>query len=285
MKRSMKATAAALAALMGLSVCGALLPANVSAYYDEYGNWIDDDDDLDDFILGLAIADELINSYGYDSYYNDYYDYDYNYYDYYDYDDYYFDNSDYTTYYYTYDYYDDADTYVGYDYYLGSIFYNTSVGYYCYNGNNISFLGYNFKLRTKPTSTGNTITFIQGKLNDDPAYDAGLGFTSPNVKISGYRYSKYRIIGMIYEMQFKSKTGSDNLYFRMAKGFNDISGDNSDYNRTYKWKYGSTTVMLKGYKPGNYHLATWTKNGFTYSLRSEEGLSLKEMQSKLRDII
>lgn len=271
-KHTVKAIAAVMASLMAFSAVSAVT-ANVNAYWDEYGNWIDDDDldDLDDLLVGLLIADALSDDYYYtdtSSSYNDSYLYKTSYYD----------TSNYSSYANTYVYYDDSDIYVGNDYYLGSVFYNKRIGYYYYYGGNMVKLGWNYTLTTKPKQTGNVVTTVNRLATNDPAVDAGLGFSAPSYSISGYKYQGYSIIGQVFETKLKNETTTNYIYIRKARGYNDISGDESGYDLIKSWKIGNATVTIKGFRPGDYYLATWTKNGCTYSVRSDEAISLKELQ-------
>ena len=72
------------------------------------------------------------------------------------------------------------------------------------------------------------------------------------------------------EYQGGNQTESEEVLFRKAKGTDDISGDYNVYTDVKEIAVNETAVTLKG-KNGQYSLAIWQQDGFTYSLSYEPG--------------
>lgn len=67
-------------------------------------------------------------------------------------------------------------------------------------------------------------------------------------------------------------TPSGTVRVRKAEGSDDISGDYNTYEIVDSVTAGQREVTVKG-TDGGYELATWTDNGFTYSLQNSEGMT------------
>ena len=61
----------------------------------------------------------------------------------------------------------------------------------------------------------------------------------------------------------------EDLRFRKAPGSDDISGDLNQYEQTVEVNLDNIIATLKG-KNNWFHVATWTKGDYTYSITSEK---------------
>lgn len=70
--------------------------------------------------------------------------------------------------------------------------------------------------------------------------------------------------------------GNNIITYRMARGNEDISGDYTEYKEIKEWPSLDTPITLKGDEKG-YHLATWTKGGFSFAISSVEPLTESDL--------
>ena len=98
----------------------------------------------------------------------------------------------------------------------------------------------------------------------------GFKLTCPTLP-DGYKADSFiDISGTLAEVFYTN--GSDTVCFRMEKGDTaDISGDYNVYSVKKTLTAGDTAVIAEGSESIN--KATWTKNGFVFSLTSETGLT------------
>lgn len=98
----------------------------------------------------------------------------------------------------------------------------------------------------------------------------GFKLTCP-ILPDGYKADSFiDISGTLAEVFYTN--GSDTVCFRMEKGdTGDISGDYNVYSVKKTLTAGDTAVTAEGSESIN--KATWTKNGFVFSLTSETGLT------------
>lgn len=102
-----------------------------------------------------------------------------------------------------------------------------------------------------------------------------LGFSVPEIK-----NIPFEVTNTVYtngwnefaqvEYQGGNQTESEEVLFRKAKGTDDISGDYNVYTDVKEITVNETAVTLKG-ENGQYSLAIWQQDGFTYSLSYEPG--------------
>ena len=102
----------------------------------------------------------------------------------------------------------------------------------------------------------------------------GFKLTCPTLP-DGYKADSFiDISGTLAEVFYTN--GSDTVCFRMEKGDTaDISGDYNVYSVKKTLTAGDTAVTAEGSESIN--KATWTKNGFAFSLTSETGLTDAEV--------
>lgn len=112
---------------------------------------------------------------------------------------------------------------------------------------------------------------------------AAVGFdvVSPSVP-SNYKLSLISdVSGEIAQLIYANN--DDEICYRMAKGKEDISGDYNIYTTVTRLKVNDADIRLKG-NGGKIYLALWAKEGYTYSISFDEGLSLKEAESIIKSI-
>lgn len=82
------------------------------------------------------------------------------------------------------------------------------------------------------------------------------------------------IAGEIAEIQYTA--GKQTIDLRMSRGSGDNSGDYESYPTIAQIQSSGRNVTIKGDADG-FKLVLWEEDGFTYSIRSNEGLSEKQM--------
>lgn len=68
----------------------------------------------------------------------------------------------------------------------------------------------------------------------------------------------------------------DTLVFRMSAGTEDVSGDYNEYSDVKDCSTGGITVTIKG-DDGQYNLAVWESEGYSYSVSITNGIPEKKM--------
>lgn len=104
-------------------------------------------------------------------------------------------------------------------------------------------------------------------------------------KIKSYNSYSYSVaFSNMVEIQYSN--GSDNILYRLEKGevAEDISGDYNIYENIKKLTVDNTEVTIKG-NEDVYKVAVWYKNGVNYSLSSEQGLKIEDIQSLINEIM
>lgn len=104
-------------------------------------------------------------------------------------------------------------------------------------------------------------------------------------KIRNYKSYSYSVaFSNMVEIQYSN--GSDNILYRLEKGevAEDISGDYNNYENIKKLTVDNTKVTIKG-NENSYKVAVWYKNGVNYSLSSEQGLKIEDIQSLINEIM
>lgn len=131
--------------------------------------------------------------------------------------------------------------------------------------------------------------FLECDSLEEAAENAGFTFDVPE-SVDGYAQRVIRtivheegdaMIEVIYQNETagnESMDSSDEIRMRKANGEEDISGDYTVYSETGSITIGDIQVTVKG-EHGKLNLATWTDNGYTYSIGvySESGVTTEEM--------
>lgn len=117
----------------------------------------------------------------------------------------------------------------------------------------------------------------------EAAVAAGFSMDAPE-SIGSYGYRTYQVLGAgeldaMIQVTYTATADAaeDYCVLRKAAGTDDISGDNSDYEETSTLTLGAgnTEVTVKG-AAGTINLATWTKDGYSYSLGAYGSAQLSE---------
>lgn len=84
----------------------------------------------------------------------------------------------------------------------------------------------------------------------------------------------YSLIGDLAQIDYRA--GEDRLTYRKAPGNEDISGDYNLYELEETADVGGVAVTLRG-NDGLFHLALWSREGFSYSISCTVGLERAEL--------
>ena len=76
-------------------------------------------------------------------------------------------------------------------------------------------------------------------------------------------------------IQVEYNDGNNNITFRAGKIIDNISGDYNYYQVKNTTKVNGININLEGNKSGEYNLATWEKDGISYSISVENGIDEK----------
>lgn len=83
--------------------------------------------------------------------------------------------------------------------------------------------------------------------------------------------------------QIDYSNGKNEISYRMAMGENDISGDYNVYEFTEKITFGNIEATVKGNGDSAFNI-TWNKDGNTFSIYSQNGLSKEEVETLINGI-
>lgn len=104
-------------------------------------------------------------------------------------------------------------------------------------------------------------------------------------KIRNYKSYSYSVaFSNMAEIQYSN--GSNNILYRLEKGevAEDIRGDYNEYENIKKLTVDNTKVTIKG-NENSYKVAVWYKNGVNYSLSTEQGLKMEDIQNLINEIM
>ena len=76
-------------------------------------------------------------------------------------------------------------------------------------------------------------------------------------------------------IQVKYNDGNNNITFRAGKSIDNISGDYNVYQVKNTAKVNGINITLEGNKSKEYNLATWEKDGISYSISAKNGIDEK----------
>ncbi len=110
----------------------------------------------------------------------------------------------------------------------------------------------------------------------------GFTFAVPSVLPDGYNMKDIMVIKNDIAEVFYYK-GNNSILYRVAKGNKDISGDYTVYTDKKTITVGNAKVNCKGAK-GSIKLATWSKDGRSYSLSFEEGINEKGLTKIIQSV-
>ena len=114
---------------------------------------------------------------------------------------------------------------------------------------------------------------------------AGFDITVPD-HIDGYGEQFYRVMDADGETMIEliyANGDEHEVRIRKASGSDDISGDYNDYTQEQTLTVGELEVMAKG-NDDTFNLATWTCDGYTYSVYASSGMSSDALAALIADI-
>ncbi len=126
---------------------------------------------------------------------------------------------------------------------------------------------------------------IQGPVEAGSAQELSnnVGFEISDIKALADKADEiyYSSIGDIAEIMYS--TADNTISYRKAPGSDDISGDYNAYATIVEKEFDNINVTIKGNKDENngdkFFNATWTKDGYSYSLSFENGVDLAEVEN------
>lgn len=123
---------------------------------------------------------------------------------------------------------------------------------------------------------------VNYKTLDEARKAVGFSFAVPTNLPTNYEMKDIIVISNNLAEIFYQQDNQEILY-RAAKGNEDISGNYTVYEEVKTVTVGNTKVTVKG-KSGLINLATWTKDGISYSLDFDEACDLKSVTSIIESI-
>lgn len=84
------------------------------------------------------------------------------------------------------------------------------------------------------------------------------------------------ITGTILEIQYYDNREKRGMLVRKTKGGEDVSGDYNEYDNVSEIQTAAGAVTIKG-NDGEYDLAVWNSDGYSYSVSVDSGISEEEM--------
>lgn len=120
---------------------------------------------------------------------------------------------------------------------------------------------------------------------EEAAEAAGFDITVPDT-IDGYPEKIIRALitddSKMIEVIYRNDEGSE-IRIRKAPGAEDISGDYNEYQQSSRLMVGEMEVTVKG-NDDTVSLATWTDNGFTYSVTASTGITSEALSDLIASI-
>ena len=139
------------------------------------------------------------------------------------------------------------------------------------------------------TDSSETVTISNPFTDYDTLADAiaaaGFDISAPNY-IDGYSQVSYRVMDADGEIMIELifEDGNENeVRIRKAPGSDDVSGDYNDYEQEQALTVGDRDVTVKG-NDDTLNLATWTCDGYTYSVSVSCGMTSDALAALIADI-
>jgi hypothetical protein len=112
---------------------------------------------------------------------------------------------------------------------------------------------------------------------------AGFDFAVPAIVPDGYKMGDIIVISNdVAEIFYKN--GDNQILYRTAKENADISGDYTVYDKVKAFTVGNSDITIKGNAGDNVNLATWTRDGVSFSLSFDQGVDQKVLSTMIRSI-
>lgn len=117
---------------------------------------------------------------------------------------------------------------------------------------------------------------------DAAAEKAGFKMTAPD-SIDGYDDPIIQVMNKTMIQLIYKNAENNSIQIRKAAGSEDISGDFNSYPETSSAEIGGADVAFKG-SDSLVSLATWTNDGYTYSVRSDLALTIEAMTALVESV-
>ena len=123
--------------------------------------------------------------------------------------------------------------------------------------------------------------FVNYETLAEAAQAAGFELNAPE-SISGYDEILIQVMNNKM-VQIIFLNGDSRIIIRKAAGSDDISGDYNIYNETQEVDINGSLVTIKG-NDGTVKLATWTDNGYTYAVVSDDAMTIEAMEALVSQV-
>lgn len=110
----------------------------------------------------------------------------------------------------------------------------------------------------------------------------GFSFAVPATLPDGYKMGDIIVINNVAEIFYKN--GNKEILYRTAKGNEDISGNYTVYDEVKTITVGNTKVTVKCKGDSINNLATWAKEGVSFSLSFDESINIKALTAIIESI-
>ena len=118
--------------------------------------------------------------------------------------------------------------------------------------------------------------FIEYKSLEEAEKAVGIKLNAPE-ELDGYKIDSISSMDGVM-LQVIYSNGTDSIFVRKMQGNASISGDYNVYDNSVDFYVGGKNVSFKG-NNGAISNAEWNKNGYSYSLYSENGASYETMKA------
>lgn len=118
--------------------------------------------------------------------------------------------------------------------------------------------------------------FIEYKSLEEAEKAVGIKLNIPE-ELDGYKIDSISSMDGVM-LQVIYSNGTDSIFVRKMQGNASISGDYNVYDNSVDFYVGGKNVSFKG-NNGAISNAEWNKNGYSYSLYSENGASYETMKA------
>ena len=135
---------------------------------------------------------------------------------------------------------------------------------------------------SKPGAVQPPSNYVDCNTLEEAIEMTGIEISIPEV-IKGYDDCVFRANktdGMI-EVIFQND--DDEIRFRKGLGDEDISGNYNDFSEKNDVNVDGSTVQMKG-SDGKVNIATWSKNGYSYSIDSTEAMDKTDMTDLIKTV-
>lgn len=135
----------------------------------------------------------------------------------------------------------------------------------------------------KPASIGLPNPLVNYSTLDEARKAVGFTFAVPATLLDGYQMKDIIVVSNNLA-KISYLKGDNQITYRTAKGNADISGDYNVYDKVKTITVGNTQITVKG-KGDSINLATWTKDGTSFSLSFDVPVNEKTLSTIIDGIM